>query len=52
MQPAASRYTKYTVQAHYVLFKYNINNIRFLNMELFSIGLSSKNFAQNSVLIV
>jgi len=35
-----------------MLHKYNINNIRFLSMEIFSIGLKFMNSAQNSVLIV
>ena len=51
--PACSgHYTNYTIQAHYMLHKYNINNIRFLSMEIFSIGLKFMNSAQNSVLIV
>jgi hypothetical protein len=51
--PACSgHYTNYTILAHYMLLKYNINKNRFLSMEIFGIGLKFTNSAQNSVLIV
>lgn len=51
--PACSGHcTNYTIQAHYMLVKYNINNTRFLSLKIFSIGLKFTNSAQNFVLIV